>query len=54
MRCLQHLDPSVKLMSEEYLESALLAISSSFEWLCQAGVLDDVDVTPYLPEPKNF
>ena len=32
----------------------MLASSSSFEWLCQAGVLDGVDVTPYLSEPKNI
>ena len=45
---------SVRYLSEEHLELAEMENHRSFEMLCQVGELEDVDIAPYLPEPKNF
>ena len=45
---------SVRYMSEEHLEEVTRESELKFEMLCQAGELDDIEIAPYLPEPKNF
>ena len=45
---------STKYMAEEYFENSLHDLETCMEFLFAAGESNDVEIAPYLPEPKNF
>ena len=46
-----NLQESTRYMAEKYYEHSLLDLGSCMEFLCAAGEFNDIDITPYLPEP---
>ena len=55
VRHLKHtVDEDLKFMSEEQLEQAVLESDIMFAYLSQAADEEDIEIAPYIPEPKNI
>ena len=45
---------STRYMAEEHYENSFHDLETCMEFLCAAGESNDINIAPYLPEPKKF